>query len=226
MTRTKSLLTSSRVSRKMVFCLALSGILNGPQWTVGWEWQSGPQRVTPVLYVSDRLGRAVPATLAAPNALFSMPGCVSSFTYDEDWSTGKGANRVTATGSGQGLTRVSDTEDALNFKGRPMFELRYAPPQPSLSAGVAASTLTVHQHASAALAFLQVGARVLTMTAAIQDAPVLGLDWFLGDDVGYDLMAPGFIDGSLSAGVGRCIGWQRDDTTVTPVLFTQDPNNL
>lgn len=199
---------------------AMSGVLNGPQWTIGWEWQTSPQRITPVLYVADRLGSPTPAGLASPNAVFSMPGSVQKFQYVRDWSAGKGANRVTATGSGQGLTRPEDTEVVSDYLGRPTFEYRYAPPQTALS------TLTVQQHALAAIAVLQNGTAVMTLTASVFTAPVLGQDWFIGDDIGYDLMAPGFIDGSLQGGVGRTIGWQRDDDTVTPVLFTQDASQL
>lgn len=199
---------------------AISAVKNGPQWTVGWEWQYSPTRITPVLYVADRLGSPVPTGLTSPNAVFSMPGSVSQVQLINDWSAGKGANRVTATGQGQGLTRPSDTEVVTNYQGRPTFEHRYAPPQTALS------TLTVQQHALAALTALQNGVNVLTFTAAIKSAPVLGQDWFIGDDVGYNIMAPGFIDGSLLGGVGHCVGWLRDDNFVTPVLFTQDANLL
>lgn len=199
---------------------AMSQVLDGPQWTVGWEWQSSPVRVTPVLTVADRLGTATPDGLASPNALFSMPGSVTQMQLVEDWSAGKGANRVTATGSGQGLTRPEDTEVVSNYAGRPTFEYRYAPPQTALS------TLTVQQHALAALMALQNGGQVMTLTSAIQDAPILGVDWVVGDDIGYDILAPGFIDGSLQNGVGTTIGWQRDDQTITPVLFTQDASQL
>ena len=40
------------------------------------------------------------------------------------------------------------------------------------------------------------------------------------------VVSPGFIDGSLQNGVGTTLGWQRDDTTITPVLFTQDASQL
>lgn len=199
---------------------AMSGVLNGPQWTVRWEKQSSPERYTPVLYVADRLGSATPPGLVSPNALFSLPGSVTEFQFVRDFSTGKGANRVTATGQGQGLTRPEDTETVTDFVGRPLVEYRYSPAQTALS------TLTVQQHALAALAALRNGTNTITLTATVAGSPVLGVDWVIGDDIGYDIMAPGFIDGSLLGGVGHCVGWQRDDLTITPVLFVQDASQL
>lgn len=199
---------------------AMSAVRGGPQWTVGWEWQNSPRRITPVITVADRLGAPARTDLASPNAVFTMPGCVTSFQFVEDWSSGKGANRVTATGQGQGLTRPEDTEIVVDYNGRPTFEYRYSPPQTALS------TLTVQQHAVAALAALQGGTNTITLTAAIKLAPVLGVDWFIGDDVGYDIVASGCVDGSLQNGVGHCVGWSRDDETISPVLFVQDASQL
>lgn len=199
---------------------AMSAVQNGPQWTIGWRWQASPLRITPVLYVADRIGTPLSASLSRPNAVFSLPGPVSSVSYVNDWSAGKGANRVTATGQGQGLTRPEDSENAANFNGRPTFEFRYAPPQTALS------TLTVAQHALAALAALQNGTQTVALTADRTKAPVFGTDWFLGDDIGINVMAPAFIDGSLLNAVGHCIGLTFDDNFVTPILFVQDASQL
>jgi hypothetical protein len=60
---------------------------------------------------------------------------------------------------------------------------------------------------------------------------VYGRDWGIGDDIGYEITGvdaltgldtvPAF-PGGLS-GVGRCIGVERTDTTITPVLFVPNP---
>jgi hypothetical protein len=199
----------------------LSGSLGGPQWSVSWERQHTPERITPVLTVADRLGTGAAAGLL-PNALFSLPGCVTTFTLVDDYSSGKGANRVTANGSiGSGITRPTDTESADDFAGRPTFEFRY---QPQTAPGV-----TVADHALAAVGFLAPGTRTLEVTASIEGdnaAPVLGVDWNLGDDILIDINAPSVIDGSLRRTVGRCIGWSRNDHTITPTLFVQDGSLL
>lgn len=200
----------------------MSGAAGGPQWTVNWEWQSSPTRITPVLVVADRIGSPVPAGLQ-PTATFSMPGCVQKYQLVEDYTGGKGANRVTATGSqGSGLTRPEDTENSTLPDGRPTYEYRYSPQQPPPPN----ATLTLQQHALAALAYLQDGTHTLTVTCDVKSAPVLNSDWSIGDDVGLNLMAPACIDGSLQDQIGRVVGWSRDDQTLTPVLFVQEASLL
>ena len=71
-----------------------------------------------------------------------------------------------------------------------------------------------------------------SLTAAVEAAPRLGLDWGLGDDIGWSLAArsvsPGRrIPGDPASGwipvegVGRAIGWEASLSgveTVTPIL--------
>jgi hypothetical protein len=100
---------------------------------------------------------------------------------------------------------------------RPPFEYRFTP-STSISE---VSTLTAH--AQSALAQMQDGAQALTLTAIVQDAPRLGRDWFVGDDIGYRIQSPAFPDGL--EGVARCIGWKvsvAEPSTVTPILATEE----
>jgi len=201
---------------KTIYSVLQGAIGQGhPEWMIGWERQHAPERITPVLYVADRLGTAA---MIGPNATFSLPGSVITASLLEDYTSGKGANRVTAS-SGQGTGRLAQSANAASSDGRPTFEYRWSP------SDTISSTATLLAHAQRALAILAPGAKGLTLTANVsgapgQRAPVLGDDWHLGDDVGYDLLAPAWIDGLQ--GVARCIGWERDDFTVTPILAVPD----
>lgn len=185
----------------------------GPEWTIQWERQHNPERITPVLLVADRIGSAVQAGLG-PSVTFNLPGDVQSAQYVEDYSTGKGANRVTAT-SGNGPGRPQSTATVGTYGGRPLFDLRIAPT-------ITSSTDTLASHAQRALAVAANGSIAVTMTSNADKAPRVGSDWFIGDDIGYDLYAPAWLDGMLRNGVGRAIGWQRDDLTVSPILAVDD----
>lgn len=198
---------------KTIYSVLQGAIGQGhPEWTIGWQRLHSPERIVPVLYVADRLGRAVPAGLG-PAATFSLPGSVITAQLLEDYTSGNGANRVTAT-TGQGADRLASTVNAADLAGRPTYEYRWSP------SGTITATATLQAHAQRAVAILAPGASSLTLTANIDEAPVLGDDWSLGDDIGYDLLAPAWIDGL--AGVARCIGWERDDYTVTPILAVPD----
>lgn len=199
----------------------LAGVIGGPEWYVGWEWQYNPDRLTPVLCVGDRIGTA--ATMA-PNAVFDMPGCVSSFDLLEDYGVNRGGNDVMATSSGQGDTRPQSPHQVAPTDDMPTFEVRFTPS----TSIVDVNTLT--SHAQAKLALTKAGSTALSLTAAVEAAPVLGVDWFLGDDLGYAIggldqsgrdTVPAF-PGGIS-GIARNSGWELtlDDTPfVTPILIS------
>jgi hypothetical protein len=199
----------------------LMGISGGPEWTIGWEHQSSPERYTPVLYVGDRIGNAVTPGLA-PNATFDMPGCITTFSLVEDYSTGKGANSVMAVSTAQGNTRPQSPPQIAVDPHRPTFEYRWTPSTSTTDVG----TLTAQ--AAKALAVMSAGSTVLSLSATVSNAPVLGVDWSLGDDVGVilgGLDANGkdtvpSIPGGLSV-VARAIGWEMtlsETPIITPIL--------
>jgi hypothetical protein len=208
------------VDDKTVYSVLQAALGQGhPEWTIGWERQHAPERITPVLFVAARIGTAAPAGLG-PASTFSLPGSIITAELVEDYSSGLGANRVTAT-TGQGADRLAATVDAADFAGRPLYEYRWSPTDSITDV----PTLTAH--GQRALAILAPGTSALAITADIDEAPVLGTDWHLGDDIGYDLIAPAWIDGALASTGGinriaRCISWQRDDTTVRPILAVPD----
>lgn len=159
----------------------LMEVIDGPEWTMGGEWQTSPERITPVFYVGDRIGTAKPASLPSAHAVFDMPGCVTDFKRYRSYADGKGANAVMATSSGQGDERPESelvvTPDTL----RPTFEYRFTP-----STSIK-EVSTLDRHAQARAAALAGGTVVLELTASVGLAPALGVDWRIGDDIGYSI---------------------------------------
>jgi hypothetical protein len=188
---------------------SLFGLLNGPEWTGHWQWNRATNKITPVLYVGNRLGTAVIPGLA-PSVTFDLSNLIAA-TLDENYSTGQGANVVTATSSGQGLARPQTTSTAPNMNGLPRIEYRF---QPATSIE---DTLTLQQHSDRALALLQNGTNTITLKAPATTGPMLGIDWNLGDDLGFELVGTTFPGGFT--GTGRCIGYEADDVHTSPVLY-------
>lgn len=208
----------------------------GPQWWVGGEWDG--QLIKPVLYVGDRIG--TPVGDLAPNAVFDMPGNVTTFQYTRDFTTGKGANDVMAYSSGQGTSRPQSPVQNVADPDRPTFEYRWTPSTSILDV----STLT--GYATAAVANMSKGARALALSAIADqpETPAYMADWSMGDDVGFALGTPSrwrdsfegsFSDefgvlnyaGSVPAfpngfqGVAQVVGMQLtlgNTRTITPVL--------
>ena len=174
--------TYTDASDKTVYsCLTeLAAVDGGPEWTVEWEWQHDPERITPVLYVGARIGAAVNAGLA-PVSTFDLPGCVIEATVFRDYSAGKGANVVVAVSSAVADVRPQSPAQVAADDGRPTYEHRWTPS----TSITEVSTLTAH--ARSALATLAPGAVAVTLSANAGTAPRLGIDWVLGDDVGYAL---------------------------------------
>lgn len=194
---------------------SLMGLLGGPEWSLEWEWQHNPERITPVLIIggaggSNRVGVSPPAGLQ-PNAQFSLPGCVKKLEVVEDYSAGKGGNVVTAIASGNGIARPTSGPQTMTDPSRPAFEYRYSPNQSTLV------PLTLQQYAQQALAVIGNGTTTVTLDADLSTAPKLGRDWLVGDDILYDVAdtVPAFPGGLL--GTARSIGFSLTDEA-TPVL--------
>jgi hypothetical protein len=199
----------------------LAGVIDGPEWTIGLEHQSSPERYTLVLYVGDRVGNAVTPGMG-PNATFDMPGGISTFDMSRDFGAGKGATSVIAVSTANGNVRPESPPQTVVDATRPRFEYRYTP---STSIN---DVNTLTGHASGKLGQLTGGTKSLTLTAIISDSPKFGTDWFMGDDIGYQI---GGLDGNGKdtvpafpggiSGVVRAIGVQvvlSDTPTISPVL--------
>lgn len=181
----------------------LSGLLGGPEWTVGWEWV-GDQKLGLVATVGDRVGSTAPEGLE-PAAQFYLPGNVSTFELDEGYGNGEGANDVQATASEARSPRQVSAND-----GRPRFEHRFSP-------DAEAETFDdLVAHSERGLAAMKDGTVALKLTLNRHEPPFLGVDWNLGDDIGFDLTAPAWPEGIT--GTARAVGWELDDDTVTPLI--------
>lgn len=197
----------------------LSGVIGGPEWTVGWEsgtTAGGVRTYTPVLYVADRIGSS-PVAGMGPSVTFEAPGPVVDVRFVEDFGSSKGATKVMAVSTASADARPQSPWQSSSDVLRPPFEHRFTP-STSISQ---VSTLT--EHAQAALVRMADGAQSLTLTAVMQDAPRLGRDWFIGDDVGYQITAPAFPRGLV--GTARCLGWSIDLTEpakISPILATEE----
>lgn len=193
----------------------LSGVENGPEWTVTWRHLSDPERYVPVMSIADRIGNAVPAGLG-PAATFEMPGPVASFQLVEDWTGSAAANNVIATSTADGETLPMSAAQVVEDPDRPTLEYRFTP-----STSIT-NIATLTSHAARALALKKDGSVAIALSAVRESAPRLGLDWGIGDDIGYRIQAPSV--GVLS-GVARAIGWVATTEgveTVTPILASEE----
>lgn len=190
----------------------LSGLLGGPEWTVRWEWVDA-RTMGLVLTVSDRVGRAAPAGLG-PAAQFYLPGSVTSANLREGFGADEGANDVMAVSTGVDDARPQSPHQTNTADLRPRFEYRWTP------STVEPNVPTLTSYAQRALASMKDGSVALSMTANREEAPRLGRDWNIGDDIGFDLTAPAWPDGIT--GIARAVGWELTDTTITPLIDVTD----
>ena len=202
----------------------LAGVIDGPEWYVGWEWQYSPDRLTPVLYVGDRVGTSVAEGLA-PVAVFDVPGAGTEFDLVEDYGIGRGANDVMATSSGEGDSRPQSSHMLFADPERPTFELRFSP-----SSSIKEIS-TLDGHAEARLQSTRRGTTSIAISANLKAAPRLGVDWGIGDEVGVAVGGIAF-DGtetvpSIPGGIegrGRVAGWKRslmEPQTITPLIVSE-----
>jgi hypothetical protein len=197
----------------------LSQVIGGPEWTIGWELSADQSTLTPVLIVGSRIGTAVPDGLA-PAAVFSMPGAVQQFQQDRDFSTDKGANDLVAVSTAAGSDTIESPHIVTPDPNRPTYERRWSPSASITDVG------TLTDHAKGQAPRMANGSRAVSFSADVASAPRLGRDWFIGDDVGFDITARSFPNGF--AGTARTTGWQLDTPadgvdTITPVFA--DPGN-
>lgn len=187
----------------------------GGEYAVTWGWSPDGQSIVPTLRFGDRFGIPAPTGLG-PGVTFETPGIMFGFKEGRSYAAGAGANEVVTYSSGQADTvPFSDPAIAANLEGRPKRPYWYQPAA-SVSKGA------LNQYAQQALKVLAPGKRPISFSySTVRDTGrKLGLDWNLGDDIGYRV-APGtvraFPDGR--EGVGRAIGYEiTDPTTVTPIL--------
>lgn len=201
----------------------IMGLQGGAEWCVTWKHFTNPERYFPVFNVGTRIGSPVTAGLA-PSAVFEMGGTtpggsVTEVTFTEDYTAGKGANFVTATGTTDGSgNRPQQSVSAADTR-RPAIEFRWNP------SSQVSSTADLLSHAMQAVPLMQNGAKALTLASDATTGPRLGSDWFLGDSVGYAIggldqngkeTVPAF-PGGIS-GTARVLGWTMQLDIPTPVI--------
>ena len=174
----------------------LSGMLGGPEWTVGWEWVNA-STLGMVVTVGDRIGSPPPAGLG-PAAQFFLPGSVTSVELDEGYGADEGANDVIAVSSGVDDARPQSPHQTNTADLRPRFEYRWTP-DTNVSA-----TDTLTSHAQRALAAMTDGTAALSFTANRAEGPKLDRDWRIGDDIGFDLTAPAWPEPYSDAQRRKC----------------------
>jgi hypothetical protein len=196
----------------------LAGLAGGIEWTVDLEWvDAAHTQMRYVVRIAPRLGTA--AGVAATQ--WTMPGCVRSFRFKENFGEENFANDITALSSGEGGTKPKSTryEDTALLTSFARFERRFTP------ATSITSTTTLDQYAEAELARTRLGITQLTIDANLDAAPRVNLDWWMGDDIDVSLTCDRFprrlsSDGFYEAGYTRrlrTVGWDLDFDTRTIV---------
>lgn len=178
----------------------LMEVEDGPEWTIDVDWADAKHNaVRKIAKVRKRIGIAS----TRPHAVFSTEGgSDTTYTFKESYTSGKGANVIVATSSGEGESRPQSRPIGDVLFGWPRWELRYSPGSSITSVGVLTS------HALNELALRRDGAKTWTFSSRWGAYPRLNVDCKLGDDIGWDVTGPRHPYGAQ--GVGRMIGWSLD----------------
>jgi hypothetical protein len=150
-----------------------------------------------------------------PAAVFEVPGPMVTVELVEDWTGDNAGNDFMASSTAIADVRPESTHVLVADPERPTLEYRFTP-----STSIT-ETDTLDQHAQAKSVQLGNGLNQLSFTSNTKDAPVLGVDWFIGDDIGYAIAGsvpafPGGVSGTV-----RSFGFQYDQGAVnkiTPIL--------
>jgi hypothetical protein len=201
----------------------LAGVIDGIEWTVDLEWKDATQTsILKIVRIRKRIGvvsssSSIPTYTVGPAAVFDTLGESSAkYEYQQDYSSGHGANHIVAWSSGEGEDQPFSAparDEELLDSGMPRWEERF---QPSTSIS---SIATLNTHAQERLALIGRGITAVTIVARADAYPRLGQDWFIGDDLGFELVGHWHRDGLI--GQARAVGWELEPQleTVTPILL-------
>lgn len=195
----------------------LMGVINGPEWYIGWTWVNGRLSCRP--WIGNRAGSAYVkgASFVVKNA---------EWTRLEDYSPGRGANIVTAVAVRQGDKRdlYQKIDQQLLTAGYLPVEYRWQPNTGSDKATILSA------YADRRLKDMRLGNVELDVKMHVDDF-VMGKDVKLGDDIVLDLDNPTF-KGIRESTVRRLVGWtveadpiSGEITTFIPIMInrTEDP---
>ncbi|MGH3878073.1 MAG: BNR repeat-containing protein [Actinophytocola sp.] len=191
----------------------LMGVIDGPEWTIDLDWATTAK--TSVV----KLGRVRKRIGTVSTAKFqSTARDESRYTYEEDYSEGRGANHVIATSSGEGEDRPQ-SDPAVDIQPQfPRWEHRFSPSSSIIKKE------TLDEHALAELGRRRLGARTWQIEARWDVTPRLNVDWRLGDDVEWVLR--GHRHPAGVTGTGRVIGWELDVATGAARPLLLNPADL
>lgn len=194
----------------------ISAMSGAPEWTIDVVWADAAHTTFQlVMRIRPRIG----VQDDQPEAVFDLPGCISSYRLAESYEQGKGATVVVATGEGQGDARIeSEVQTATDLidAGWPRWIYRYSP-----GTGIT-SVDQLNAHAQATLQLLQAGSRSWTVSATASQAPRIGTDWALGDSVSVQIASSPRHPVGASV-VARAYGWDLDvaGDKVSPILLEE-----
>ncbi|MGW6913702.1 hypothetical protein ACWGB8_07770 [Kitasatospora sp. NPDC054939] len=193
----------------------ISALDGGPEWTIDVEWADAAQtRFQLPLRIRPALGGP------AAEALFDMPGCISTYVLSESYERGKGATRVVARGDHANNARTTSgvhTADALLASGWALWEHRWTPAQ-----GIT-DTAQLDRHATEALALMGTGTRAWGLEAVASAAPRLGTSWDLGDSVSITIDSSPRHPAGIAT-TARAYAWLLDPGAdrVAPILLEDE----
>lgn len=161
-----------------------TGGVPGPEWFVGWQWNLNASTIYPTITYGQRIGRAAGAN--GPAVTFEIGDLLDGSAFTEDYTSGRGANQVTALGAAAAGAAAgsipSATATAVNLQGRPLWNYTYTPNSQISDPAVLAA------YAAKALAALQSGNQPIVIVFDItRVGKVYGVDFGLGDDIGWYL---------------------------------------
>jgi len=194
----------------------LSNITNGVDWTITWK-NDGGGYFYPLLTVADTLGSLQPVTTFNVESL-------ASFSVNDSYTSENGANKVRATSSAEGDVRPQSWWLYGTDTSMPLFERSFTPS----SSITNVSTLTAH--AQNELETVKDGAHFLSFVFDFLTAPVLGVEWGIGDVIAWRIPEIKEQFPEFWAGQARCIGYSisfgSGAPTITPVLFGEGDMQL
>jgi phosphodiesterase/alkaline phosphatase D-like protein len=201
----------------------LMGVIEGPEWTIDIDWTDTTETaVAKIFRARKRIGiteESPPAVFqTTEQSIFSSIGSSNAiYTYTEDRTEGRYGNYQVAYAVGEGDDQpVSDPaiDTVALAAGKPIFERHWMPSSSITQVG------TLNDHAAAGLDRLANGTNVFKIDAVWSQYPRYGVDWKIGDDIGWDLTGHRHPAGTV--GKGRCIGFELDMQagTIAPLLLT------
>nr|DAQ23477.1 MAG TPA: ReqiPepy6 protein [Caudoviricetes sp.] len=184
----------------------LSNVQDGPEWCTSWRVSGG--RYVPVLTIADRIGSSNPVTTFDESVM-------TSFKVVEDYTSGYGANMVTAAGASTGEDQLRSDVMVAEQSSRPIVEYVVRP-----SSSITQKE-TLNAHALSRLRQIQDGTNTVSITLSLMAAPVVYKEWEPGDMIAWTIADDSGRFNGFDHGKARVVGYDIDFSgvwTITPVV--------